>query len=406
MDIAKLRKERSDTARKMREIHEGAEAEERALNADEDQKWNQMRDEVRAIDDRIKRAEEQAKIDAESRREEIENEERNNEKRGGKAEERTDEQRAFENFIRHGKNNLDSDERRALSQGTDSKGGFLAPEQFNNELIKFIDDMVWIRQNARVLTLNVGESIGTPSLDADPDDADWTSELGTGSEDDTMAFGKRKLEPQPLAKRIKVSRDLLESSAINVEQLVRERLGYKFGVSEEKGFLTGNGAGQPLGVFTADANGISTSRDVSTGNTTSAPTFDGLKAAKWTLKAGYRSRPSAAWIFHRECLELIDKLKDGEGRYIWQPSVVAGTPDTLLTIPVLESEFAPNTFTTGQYVGVLGDWRNYWIAEIGMMNLQRLDELYAETNQTGFIGRSRIDGMPVLEEAFVRVKLG
>ena len=69
------------------------------------------------------------------------------------------------------------------------------------------------------------------------------------------------------------------------------------------------------------------------------------------------------------------------------------------------SEFAPNTLTTGLYVGLLGDFSNYWIADAMDMQVQVLKELYAETNQTGYIGRLETDGMPVLAEAFARVTL-
>jgi HK97 family phage major capsid protein len=69
------------------------------------------------------------------------------------------------------------------------------------------------------------------------------------------------------------------------------------------------------------------------------------------------------------------------------------------------SEYMSNTFTTGLYVGILGDFSNYWIADAQSLEFQVLSELYAETNQVGLIGRMDSDGMPVLEEAFVRVKL-
>ncbi len=108
----------------------------------------------------------------------------------------------------------------------------------------------------------------------------------------------------------------------------------------------------------------------------------------------------------RDVLAVIAKLKDGEGQYLWRESVRAGEPDRLLNLPVMMSEYAPNTLTTAQYVGALGDFSHYWIADALDMQIQRLVELYAETNQTGFIGRKETDGMPVLAEAFVRVKLG
>jgi HK97 family phage major capsid protein len=77
----------------------------------------------------------------------------------------------------------------------------------------------------------------------------------------------------------------------------------------------------------------------------------------------------------------------------------------LFGVPVFVSEYAPNTFTTGLYVGIIGDFSFYWTADALDFSIQRLNELYAATNQTGFIGRLESDGMPVLEEAFVRVKL-
>jgi HK97 family phage major capsid protein len=104
-------------------------------------------------------------------------------------------------------------------------------------------------------------------------------------------------------------------------------------------------------------------------------------------------------------MKQIAKLKDGDGQYIWRVSVREGEPDRLLGLGYRESEYAPNTFTTGLYVGILGDFKNYWIAETLNVTIQRLVELYAATNQTGFIGRQEVDGMPALEEAFVRVKL-
>ncbi len=102
---------------------------------------------------------------------------------------------------------------------------------------------------------------------------------------------------------------------------------------------------------------------------------------------------------------MIAKLKDGNGDYLWAESVRVGEPDMLLGLPAFDSEFAPNTFTTGLYVGLLGDFNHYWVADAMDLEIQRLEELYAATNQVGFIARFKTDAAPVLEEAFVRVKL-
>jgi len=296
------------------------------------------------------------------------------------------------------------EEFRALQADIDTAGGYItAPPEFVDMLIGNIDDQVFVRRLATGYQLPMAASLGVPTRDADVDDADWTSELETGAEDTGLAFGMRELRPHPLAKRIRVSRTLIRQATIGVEALVGQRLGYKFAVALENAYLTGSGQQQPLGVFTASADGISTGRDVSTGNTTTAPTFDGLKEAKYTLKGAYWA--GARWMFHRDVVKIIDKLKDGDGQYIWQPSVVVGQPDRLLNLPLDMSEFAPNTLTTGSYVGILGDWSHYWIADALGFQIQRLDELYAESNRVGFIGRAESDGAPVLEEAFVRVTL-
>lgn len=296
------------------------------------------------------------------------------------------------------------EEQRALQMDSDTLGGFtVAPQQFVADLIQAVDNAVFMRGLATVSQLVGAHSIGRPSLDTDVSDSDWTSELATGNEDSDMAFGKRELNPHPVAKRIKVSRKLLRHSPIGPEALVRARLAYKMGVTQEKAFMTGSGVQQPLGIFTASADGISTGRDVSTDNTTSSVTVDGLKNAKWTLKSQYHA--SAQWVCHRDLGKQIDKLKDGEGRYLWQESIVAGQPDRLLSFPINYSEYAPNTFTTAKYVAVLGAFSNYWIAESLSFEIQRLNELYAATNQVGFITRAELDGMPTLDEAFVRIKL-
>jgi len=312
---------------------------------------------------------------------------------------------AFRKYLRSGSSALTSDEQRALAVTPDSAGGYLlAPAEFVASLIQAMDNQVFIRGMATKYRVQNANGLGVPTLDNDPADADWTTELSTGNEDSTMSFGKRELKPNPMAKRIKVSKQLLRTSAIPIEQVVMARLAYKFAVTQEKAYLTGDGNGKPLGVFTASTDGIPTSQDVSTGNTSTAITFDGLIEAKMSLKAQYWTKGS--WLFHRDAVKALTKLKDGEGEYLWRMSVRDSEPDTILGRPLMISEYVPNTFTTGLYVGMFGDFSNYWIADLLDMQVQRLTELYAETNQDGFIGRYEGDGMPVLAEAFARVKLG
>jgi HK97 family phage major capsid protein len=304
----------------------------------------------------------------------------------------------FENWLKHGK------EFRALQADADIYGGYLVPPmQVVDNIIQAVDNAVFMRQFATVYSVPNADSLGVVSLDNDPADPAWTTELQIGTEDSTMSFGRRALHPHPLAKYIKISRTLLRKVP-RAEGLVRDRLAYKFAVTLENAYMNGTGANQALGVFTASADGINTDRDASTGNTDTSIQFDGLIEAKYTLKPQYWAR--ARWVFHRDAMKQIAKLKDGEGQYLWRESVRAGEPDRVLGLPAVMSEYVPNTFTTGLYVGILGDFSFYWIADSLQMEMQRLVELYAATNQVGLIGRFETDGMPVLSEAFVRVKLG
>lgn len=401
-----LRDKRGQLVADARAILDKAEADnKRALTDDEQKAFDKLIDEQGKVADQIKREEQLQEAERAAAASDLERRETEREAERGLPGARDKEVvlRALDHFMRSGYAELNADERRALQLGSDPAGGYMAPPlEFVNRLIQAVDDETFIRMKATKFTVTSSQAMGAPSLDADPADADWTTELGTGSEDSTMAFGRRELKPAPVAKRIKVSNKLLRTVS-GVEGLVTSRLAYKFGITHEKAFLTGNGAGQPLGLFTASASGVPTSRDVSTDNLTTQVTFDGLINAKYALKGQYWSR--AEWLFHRDALKQIAKLKDGEGQYLWRQSVREGEPDTILGRPLSMSEYVPNTFTTGLYVGMFADFSHYWICDALDMQFQRLVELYAETNQVGFIGRMESDGMPTLAEAFVRVKL-
>lgn len=400
-----LRDQRGKLVADARAILDKAEAEKRSASTEESAQFDAMMKQVGDLGDEVRRHEALVEAERDAAAQVARGmDSAQGEARGAAADPEVElRTKAFTKLIISGQRSLNDAELRALQADSDTAGGFLvAPEQFVSGLIKNIDDMVFIRQRATKFSIPTAASLGAASLAADPADAVWTTELATGTEDSTMAFGKRVLNPHPLAKRLKVSNKLLRMAS-GAEGLVRARLAYKFGLAQENAFLTGTGVNQPLGLFTASNDGITTARDVSTGNTATAVTFDGLINAKFSLKGQYWQRSD--WMFHRDVLSQIAKLKDGDGQYLWRESVRDGEPDRLLGRPVMMSEFAPNTMTASQYVGILGDYSNYWIADALDFQIQVLKELYAETDQTGFIGRLATDGMPTLAEAFARVKL-
>jgi len=427
IDTREKRMARAKAIRDARTILEKADEEKRSLTAEEDERCKKFEDEAAdyktAIDQDERRnrlEEEEAKLKF-SQEEELRKmpdkeelrKKADEETAGGGNPLATEEYRtAFSRYLTApGGSHLNSgiytdEEHRALSAGTAEEGGYLyASEQFVNQLIANVTDATVFRGlvgPGGTFQIPTADSLGAPTL-TDMSDAEWTSELGAPSEDSTMAFGKRSLTPHPLAKEVKVSKTLLRKVPA-AEGIVRGQLATVVGNAEENAFMTGDGVQKPLGIFVATSDGISTDRDVSTGNTATLVKFDNLKRVKYTLKQVYWK--TAAWIFHRDVMGQLAREKDGAGRYLLQDSLVPGEPDRMLNFPVQLSEFAPNTMTTGLYVGMLGDYTNYWIVDAMDVEISRAEELYIRQNQDLFIVRKSTDGAPVREEGFVRVKLG
>lgn len=424
-ELQKLRDERVKLVSDMRGILDLADTEKRDVTSDEDTNYQNMEKRVIELDTKIK-TEEDAQIKKEERlaalaqkEEDLKRSQREPTKlEPDPALEKANidplEVRLFEPYRTTEAYDLafhrflvtqDTNEFRALQADIDVSGGFIAtPEKFLTLLIKDLEDEVFVRKYARVIPLPKAESLSAPELSARISDVEWTAEIKTGGYDSDMKFERRRITPHPLARAIKVSKTLLRKAAINVETEVREGLVYEFATVEENAFLNGTGVNQPLGVFIANASGITTGQDESGGNTTTAIKADNLINCTYKLKQQYRR--TARWLFHRDVLKMIRKLKTGEGEYIWIPGITNERPNTIVGLPYDESEYAPNTMTTGLYVGILANWKYYWIADAMDVAIQVVTELFAATNQNAYFGRKETDGAPVHEKGFVRVKLG
>lgn len=314
----------------------------------------------------------------------------------------------FESYLRNGVNSNAEKEYRDIQKDNATQAGYLvAPQTFMAEIIQNLHKDTFFRQIARVLPpLVKADSLGVPQKTTDMSSFAWGSEIQAPNTDAAYAFAKREFRTHPATGEIKVSKTLIRNAAMSIDALVRDEISYELARNLEEAYFTGNGVSRPLGVFTADASGIPVAQDVSTGNLATSITFDGLIEAKYKITKT-RYWPGLVWLFHPDAVKQIAKLKNGEGDYIWRESVRVGEPDRILGFPVYMSEFAPNTFTTGQYVGLLGNFKEgYWIIDSLAMEIQALYELYARTNQVDYIYRVETDGAPVKAECFARVKLG
>ena len=293
-------------------------------------------------------------------------------------------------------------ELRDMTAGLDLDGGFLyAPISYSQQVVQALNDDVVMRGLATVESLTNADSLGIPTIEEDPGDPEWTTEIAEVPRGDGFKLGGRQLKPTPLAIEVLISHQLLRRSS-RAEAVLLDKLRHKNSITLELHYTMGNGENQPLGVFYPSEQGIPTSRDVSEGNT-AVPTIEGCIHAKYTLRAPYWK--NARWLFHQQAIKELLLFKDANLNYVWQPSVQIGQPDRLLSIPVMMSAFAPNLYVPGAYFGVLGDFRYYHIADALTMQIQRLNELYARVGKVGFIIRLETDGMPVLADAFVRLQL-
>lgn len=297
-----------------------------------------------------------------------------------------------------------AEKRSDLASDVDDQGGYLtAPIQFVSGIIAARDKASRFRQWARTFSVPGADKLGVRKRTAKASSYARGAEVQAPTADTALRVGQKELEPSYWTSKIIVSRDLLRRGAIAVESFVREQMDIDIREAKETEYFSANGNSAPLGLFVASADGISTARDVSTDNTTTAITFEGLYEAKYAHFRYWGN--TTRWLFHQDGHKQIAKIFDADGRPIWSESVRAGEPDRLLGFPAEIHEDVPNTFTTGLYVGILGNFEWYWIADSLLMEVQRLLELHSDTNQVGWTFRGKDDGMPILEEAFTRVQL-
>lgn len=287
------------------------------------------------------------------------------------------------------KNKNHFDVQNALQVGTDSEGGFLVPDEFERALIEALQEENIFRQLAKVITTSSGDK-KIPVV-ATKGTASWVDEEGVIPESDD-AFGQVSIGAYKLATMIKVSEELLNDSVFNLEQYIAKEFARRIGAKEEEAFFIGDGVGKPTGIFNATGGaGVGI-----TAASATAIALDEIMDLFYSLKSPYRK--NAVFLTNDATVKAIRKLKDGNGQYLWQPSVTAGQPDTLLNRPVKTSSYIP-ILASGAKTIAFGDFSYYWVADRQGRAFQRLNELYAATGQVGFKATQRVDGKLILAEA-------
>ena len=277
----------------------------------------------------------------------------------------------------------------ALEEGTDSEGGYLVPDEYERTLVEALEEENVFRQLAKVIRTSSGDR-KIPVV-ATKGTASWIDEEGAYTESDD-SFGQVSIGAYKVGTMIKVSEELLNDSVFDLESYIAKEFARRIGAKEEEAFFTGDGSGKPLGVLAA-TGGAETGV---TAASSTAVTADELMDLFYSLKSPYRKK--AVWVLNDSTIKAVRKLKDSTGQYLWQPSLVAGTPDTLLGRPVKTSAYMP-VIAAGAKTIAFGDFSYYWIADRQGRSFKRLNELYAANGQVGFLGSQRVDGKLVLSEA-------
>ncbi|NBK26434.1 MAG: phage major capsid protein, partial [Spirochaetia bacterium] len=284
---------------------------------------------------------------------------------------------------------LDPVIRNALQVGTDTEGGYLVPDEFERTLVEALTEENIFRGLAKVITTSSGDR-KIPVV-ASKGTASWIDEEGTITDTDD-AFNQVSIGAYKLATMIKVSEELLNDSAFVLEKYISTEFARRIGNKEEEAFFIGDGSGKPTGLLAATGGaqlGV-------TAASATAITVDEVLDLFYALKAPYRKK--ATFLMNDSTVKAIRKLKDGQGQYLWQPSLQAGTPDTILNRPIYTSAYVPTIASAAKSI-VFGDLGYYWIADRQGRVFKRLNELFAVTGQVGFVATQRVDGKLILPEA-------
>ena len=277
----------------------------------------------------------------------------------------------------------------ALSIGQDSEGGYTVPDEFEKKLVQALEDNNLFRGLATVIRTSSGTR--KIPIAQDNGEASWIDEGEEIPESDTT-FSQTMLSAYKLGTMIKISNELLNDSAFDLATYIAQRFGVRMGNAEERAFITGDGVGKPLGLL-AETGGAKVGV---TAAQKDAVTFDEIFKLYYALKAPYRKK--AQFLCNEALVLQLMTIKDNNGNYIWKPGLEIGKPDTLLNRPLKTSAFMPE-IKGGSKVMAFGDYSYYWVADRQNRTFRRLNELYARTDQVGFLTTQRVDGKLILPEA-------
>src|SRR3990167_879216 len=316
---------------------------------------------------------------------------------------------AFEAYIRKGKGEIGPDDRKLLQEAVDSAGGYLVPEDMQGSILKKIATMATVRQFARVISTS-RDAVKWPRIKYTTDNQytsgirlTWTGETpstATVHRVTDQVFGEFNIPVNTAMASQLLSNDLLMDAAFDVQGISSDLLGEAFALGENAAFWSGTGAGQPRGIINDASDTTNFDAQVQTAAAANAIDADEVIDVIYALPAQYERN---ARVFITKATEkYIRKLKDADSDYIWPVKALVGgfgvAANELLGFPVVRDEFMDNISSasiTTTHPLVFGDLSGYAVVDRVGLSIQRLDELYAETNQVLLLAKKRVGGQLV-----------
>jgi HK97 family phage major capsid protein len=304
---------------------------------------------------------------------------------------------AFTSYMRRGMGALSHEDQQVLNTGwidnpnaaagvgTGAAGGYTVPPAFRQKIVERMNFVAAMRQLAEVINTDTGATLPWPTVDDTTNEGAILGENTQVTEQDVV-FGQANLDAYMYtSKMVRVSLQLLQDNAFGLESWLANALGARIGRVQNRHFTVGTGINQPDGIVTSAPVGV-------TAAAVDKVTYDELVDLTEFLDPAYLAGGNIGWMLSQSARKGLRKLKDGQQRPLWEPSLVAGSPSTLMGYGVTLNNYmaAP---ATGVKSILFGDIREaYVIRDVSDFALLRLTERFADFLQVGFIGFQRSDG--------------
>lgn len=290
-------------------------------------------------------------------------------------------------------------ERRTLNsqlKGTNNVGGFTVPTDFRAELMVALKEFGGMRRAARIINTDNGRNLQWPRSDDTGNTAKLLAEATAPSTSTAVPFGQVTLEAHKYrVGPIKISREIIEDSAFDIESIVRDAMTTRFGRATNAHYTTRSSteATGPHGIVNDSTGAVK----ITAGSTNLTP--DSLLDLLHSVDPAYRM--SAAFMFNDGTLKTIRKLRETStgganiGAFLWQPSMRVGEPDTLFGHPIIINQDLSTVGSSGDKHLWFGDFSYYIIRDVSEATL-RLTERYADEDVIALYAFMRTDGRSVL----------